>query len=161
MSNKTWRLGWALVAAAALWGCEPPTDPANETETLDGGDSDAEVEAGIRPLDAPPFILLPEDCIDGDGDTFGVFCPTGPDCDDRDPLVHENCGMPVVGTGAACDEDPSEVFECFSHPLETDVGGARCMSGTRSCLGGHWTECTFDREYIISLRRLVPLAIRN
>ena len=35
-------------------------------------------------------------CVDADGDGYGENCPAGPDCDDSDPAVHDNCTAPCT-----------------------------------------------------------------
>jgi len=35
-------------------------------------------------------------CVDADGDGYGENCPAGPDCDDSDSAVHENCTAPCT-----------------------------------------------------------------
>ena len=35
-------------------------------------------------------------CVDADSDGYGENCPAGPDCDDSDPAVHENCTAPCT-----------------------------------------------------------------
>ena len=35
-------------------------------------------------------------CVDADSDGYGENCPAGPDCDDGNPAVHDNCTAPCT-----------------------------------------------------------------
>jgi hypothetical protein len=140
---------WLCATLFALVGCQPMSaDPEPAISFGDGG-----TDGGLP-------IELPNHCVDGDGDGRGPFCPDGWDCDDNDPTRFENCGIPTVGSGDACDVDPSVEEQCYGHPilLEDDPGRALCQRGTRRCLGGAWTSCFFtDAErvqvHLLPLRR--------
>jgi hypothetical protein len=84
-------------------------------------------------------------CIDHDGDSYGVGCEAGFDCDDSDSTIWSDCdpGNPcsVPRAGCECDEE-GEVIECrTSTPVESPDGSVLCYAGVRTCEGGIWTSC--------------------
>ena len=68
-------------------------------------------------------------CIDADGDTYGVNCAAGPDCDDTNSAVHPGATEICNGIDDNCDGSTDEGF---------NVGGS-CSAGTGECLRtGHF-----------------------
>lgn len=84
--------------------------------------------------DGSPF------CFDFDGDGHGQGCEEGPDCDDHDPLIHDDCTdcHETHAMGCACEEGDS--FMCYDgHPSTLGVG--QCVGGLRSCVDGQLGPC--------------------
>src|SRR5687768_9642910 len=67
-----------------------------------GSDPGATGESVERPGDDPSAGM--RSCVDADGDGFGADCKDGPDCDDADETVFDDC--------SACSR-PSEGCPCF------------------------------------------------
>lgn len=78
---------------------------------------------------------------DQDGDFYGEGCPSGPDCNDLDPNVHEDCCLyDPQGQGCACDPAVDTVVPCFDgDPLVSN--NPPCVKGSRTCLDGAWGVC--------------------
>ncbi len=80
-------------------------------------------------------------CIDMDQDGYGFQCSRGPDCNDNDSSIHENCepcALPEEGCG--CDPEAPPV-EC-KLPLElSGMGSLLCKVGTQYCRDGAWSGC--------------------
>src|SRR6187551_2090249 len=69
-------------------------------------------------------------CIDRDGDTHGDGCASGPDCDDRDPKLHQGClRCALPNDGCACTEGAQPVT-CFLDKTEDEEGTVMCHEGT-------------------------------
>ena len=94
---------------------------------------------GSTPGDAPA-------CVGGtdlDGDHYGASCPAGPDCNDNDPALHDDCCAAGIYQGCPCDPaiDTAPV-PCFDGPPALAGTGA-CVKGTRTCNAttGTWNLC--------------------
>ena len=81
-------------------------------------------------------------CTDVDNDGFGTGCVKGPDCDDNNPAVgnecyvcngsaQAGCGCSTEGARAACGEVKSKVGDQVS-----------CLFGQAECHNGVWGPCT-------------------
>jgi hypothetical protein len=89
-----------------------------------------------------------EDCVDEDGDGFGKGCPLGPDCDDHDPDIADECFV-CAHPDEGCPCDPSEPpVSCFLEPTDLEDGGVMCHEGTRFCRDGFWTGCLNVHSYL-------------
>ncbi|NQU78575.1 hypothetical protein HQ545_02290, partial [Candidatus Woesearchaeota archaeon] len=90
----------------------------------------------LSPPDTSSILTRP--CIDTDGDSFGIDCPTGFDCDDFDasvnPGAEEVCDSIDNNCNAIIDEHISR--ECGA----SDIG--RCRIGSERCIAGAWSACT-------------------
>jgi streptogramin lyase len=80
--------------------------------------------------------------IDNDGDNYGEGCPAGPDCNDNDPSVHDDCcSVNPEYQGCPCDPAVDGVIPCFDGPTEL-ADNPPCMKGTRQCEpSGVWSAC--------------------
>ena len=89
-------------------------------------------------------------CIDKDHDGYGEGCTRGPDCNDTDPSLVDDCPTdpnPVaqpcevspLQPGCACDlgVPPRECYD--ADPLTRNRGN--CRSGTMTCVDGIWSSC--------------------
>jgi streptogramin lyase len=84
---------------------------------------------GATPGDAP-------ECLGGtdlDGDHYGPNCPGGPDCNDHDPAIHNDCCSAGIFEGCPCDPaiDTTSV-PCFDGPPAL-AGVGSCTKGLREC----------------------------
>lgn len=112
-----------LLLLLPLAACAPEEPrPAGQAATTSVGDDDASVV-----------------CVDEDRDGLGEHCVLGPDCDDRDPNVRDEC--------IRCRE-PAWKCPCTAEPpqaCDVDTDGpttpATCHPGQRSCVASQWTHC--------------------
>jgi len=104
-------------------GEDPSKDPTKDPGDKDPGDKD------------PPK----KKCIDGDGDSYGVECPAGPDCDDTNPNFAVVCPDCTTGNhpGCAC---KGVAANCYSGE-QGWIGKGVCQAGVQLCKGGFWGEC--------------------
>lgn len=80
--------------------------------------------------------------VDDDDDGYGEGCPAGPDCNDSNSAVHEDCcGFDPTSEGCLCDPVLDTTVACFDGPPElADV--PPCMKGQRTCQpDGTWGAC--------------------
>jgi len=120
-------------------------DAGSDADLTDGGgdaDQDSTHNGGG---DADQDAELPANCLDHDGDGYGVNCELGLDCDDNDPAVWTTCGdrdsCARRHAGCPCDEEGA-VADCRTEgPLDTVDGHDLCYLGTRVCHGGVWGPC--------------------
>ena len=144
---------FALTASALMAaGCQDlPVEEEGVTRvTADGGElSDAEITFDLSSNDY---------CYDLDHDGYGSRCVLGADCDDFNAEIHENCGIPTVGPGEACDAEPNVAYECYSMPLHgSDSDVLVCQKGQKVCQGGHWTDCFYDTGYVLDRHDRAPV----
>jgi hypothetical protein len=118
------RLCLPLAAFALAVGCGGDQDESNASKgPALGGDGDVGT------------------CQDVDGDGFGVHCAEGPDCDDGDDTVFEECGhCTVAAEGCECDAN-SPAIECKLSPEQIVKDSLLCETGMRYCREGVWTAC--------------------
>ncbi len=91
-------------------------------------------------------------CIDHDGDGFGVYCPLGPDCNDRDPGVSTGCAVCYeVEEGCLCDPE-QEPEPCYPDYEMLSGGEILCHEGVRYCYQGRWSGCESVESYLLSAR---------
>ncbi len=118
----------ALVCAALVTAC---------------GDVGVTAPAAIRGAGsaAPSGVEAPAPCQDEDGDGFGAACLPGPDCDDRDRRVTNECRACLrPATGCRC--AGSAVIPCNQATGTTAEGPEGiCRLGQRACRGGVWSAC--------------------
>ncbi len=105
----------ALVALAALPACSCNTTP------------------GAQPCTTG---------TDNDGDNYGEGCPAGPDCDDNDPSLHDDCCAAGIYQGCPCDPAVDTEIPCYEGDPSTS-GTLPCMRGVRSCnpASNLWDAC--------------------
>ncbi len=99
-------------------------------------------------------------CVDNDGDGYGVYCPLGPDCDDEDPAIHSGCAdCTAIEEGCLC-EPGSEPQSCYPDYEILSGGQILCYEGTRFCRDGRWSACESIDSYLLSSRsylgKIVP-----
>jgi len=82
---------------------------------------------------AAPMAQNP--CQDLDGDLHGQGCPAGPDCDESNATITDECTRCIR---------PEQGCECApdAPPVACGIGqGGACAVGQRVCEGGRWSEC--------------------
>jgi hypothetical protein len=100
-------------------------------------------QTGTQPADGldPPVLT----CIDSDGDSYGVRCEAGLDCDDRDPTIWADCEPTDPCTapryGCPCDLEGEELECRTSNPVVSPDGSELCYAGVRECIEGIWSRC--------------------
>jgi streptogramin lyase len=79
---------------------------------------------------------------DLDGDHYGANCPAGPDCNDNDPGVHDDCCASGIYQGCPCNPGVDTQIPCYDGPPTTS-GTPPCTRGVRSCnpAVGLWDAC--------------------
>jgi hypothetical protein len=92
--------------------------------------------ASAEPKSEEKSIALPA-CKDADGDTYGVDCKNGNDCDDRDAGVHP-------GAAEVCNNIDDNCNDIVDEDLSrgcgvSDVGV--CTLGRERCIVGKWMDC--------------------
>ncbi len=142
-------------------------DPSDKDAGVDPGDKDPDAgvdpgdkdpDAGVDPGDKDPDAgTKPNDkdsnggtkdagnnppgkkCIDSDGDSYGVDCPAGQDCDDSNPNFAVVCPDCTTGNhpGCAC---KGVAANCYSGQ-QGWIGKGICQAGVQLCKGGFWGEC--------------------
>jgi len=90
------------------------------------------------------------DCVDPDRDGRGEGCAGGPDCDEHNPLRHDDCeAVPAPD----CQLDPIQPgcrcftrrpHDCWLGPAEARGIGA-CADGVIECALGYWGDCAGQR----------------
>jgi hypothetical protein len=98
--------------------------------------------------DADVGVLV---CIDNDGDSYGVNCSPGLDCDDGDATIWDTCAGPdrcaAPNIGCPCANE-GEAIECrTSEPVVSPDGATLCWAGTRTCEAGVWSGCEGMSSY--------------
>jgi hypothetical protein len=103
-------------------------------------------------------------CSDADGDSYGVGCRMGPDCDDSNPDITVECLCDgQKSPGCSCDEAGAQAAcgTVYSRVGDTVV----CGQGVTSCDGEEWGECiinnavTLDTSTDKAQSSLRPLAL--
>lgn len=82
-------------------------------------------------------------CNDSDGDSYGVGCRMGADCDDSDPDVSVECLCDgQQSPGCSCDDAGAQApcGTVYSRVGDTVV----CGQGITSCDGEEWGECIIN-----------------
>ena len=106
-------------------GSDPISDAVAATE--DGGQKEPD--------------LWTIDCVDKDGDGFGVDCLKGADCDDGNPMLNFYCPPCENGIfeGCPCSNEGSSI-QCYpGDPAYLGIG--ECKAGSQTCAAGYWTGC--------------------
>ncbi len=75
------------------------------------------------------------ECVDRDGDHHGVGCADGPDCNDDNASVTDECTRCIR---------PTEGCECTADAAPVSCGrpeAGACATGVRVCQDGRWSAC--------------------
>ena len=100
------------------------------------------------PTYAPRHGAPAPTCVDDDGDGFGESCAPGPDCDDSDPEVWDDCpgSSSSSGGGGEGGQAPAECEDGATKACKVILGehnGVKsCFEGTETCYAGAWGPCT-------------------
>jgi hypothetical protein len=116
-----------LTSILACWSCDT-TEPI---------DNDADVGQLV--------------CIDNDGDSYGVNCGPGLDCDDGDETVWDTCTGPdrcaTPNIGCTCENEGEEILCRTAEPVVSPDGATLCWAGVRTCESGVWSGCEGMSSY--------------
>jgi len=90
-------------------------------------------------------------CTDADGDGFGRYCDDGPDCDDTDPTITDECvRCREPNKGCPCEPGSAPMF-CDPEDMKTVQNGVTgyivCNQGTRYCRDGVFSDCEILFQY--------------
>jgi hypothetical protein len=87
-------------------------------------------------------------CTDEDGDGYGLHCELGPDCDDHDPDVTDECRR-CGGVAKDCPCKPgTRAVTCTPATLHVAGGTLVCKEGNRYCRSGYWSDCETIGGYV-------------
>jgi hypothetical protein len=88
------------------------------------------------------------ECVDEDGDGFGLYCDKGSDCDDGDPSVTDECRrckQPKLN----CPCKPGTMpMKCDPPDMHVEGGTLVCSEGTRYCRDGFYSDCEIIGQYV-------------
>ncbi len=141
----------------ALGACAPGENGADESAP--GRDGATDVASGGSDVIAPPNVdpsqsRFLDTCLDYDGDGFGVNCSRGPDCDDRDASVTNECYRCArPATGCACPTEGARRPCDAVTDSDLPAPDGTCHLGERVCQTGHWSRC---RALDGSMHTIVP-----
>lgn len=126
---------------------EPEPEPVTEDDIPETITPEPEPEQFTEePIKTADMIVAERPCIDLDGDTYGVNCPNGFDCDDSDAAVNP-AAVEVCNNR---DDDCNNIIDDqLTRPCGTsDIG--TCTFGTERCIAGAWSACTavFPKEEV-------------
>jgi hypothetical protein len=132
-----------IVVMALLAACGDLATPS-PAALRSGGDAEVPNQESAR------------SCTDRDGDGFGAACLRGPDCDDTDARVTDQCRAclrPARGCPCAAASAP---VPCNA-ATDTTADGPEgiCRLGQRVCRAGAWSAC----EAVASTHRYVGAAM--
>jgi hypothetical protein len=120
--------GFSASACSSDGDDRPPPAPAATASTTP--------DAGLS-------LTSSQGCIDQDGDSFGLGCTMGPDCDDQDPAVTSECLCTDQDSpGCACSNEGAEMAcgKVYSRVGDQVV----CGDGVSTCDGNVWGECIIN-----------------
>lgn len=135
--RRTWpgaTIAVLLAWLVALAGCSSEKGEVPEGIDPDWGVDDAGADVPART------------CVDEDGDGFGANCSNGPDCDDSDSEVTDQCYRCAHdGTqGCPCEEDGARA-ECGK--VLSKIGDQiTCGYGYSTCSEGAWGPCIINNS---------------
>jgi hypothetical protein len=92
------------------------------------------------------------ECMDQDGDGFGKYCMAGPDCNDNDPAITNECvlcktpnkGCPCVAGTMPMRCDPHYMMKTTKNGV---TGTLTCSEGTRYCRDSVYSDCEVLLQY--------------
>ena len=90
-------------------------------------------------------------CVDEDRDGFGRYCDEGPDCDDTDPMMTDECvRCREPNKGCPCEPGTMPMY-CDPEDMKTVMNGVTgyivCSQGTRYCRDGAFSDCEILFQY--------------
>ena len=98
----------------------------------------------------------PGECLDEDGDGYGLNCTRGDDCDDADTSVTNQCVLctQLIVEGCPC-EPGTKPMACDPEDVKTTNaegvhGTLVCSEGTRYCRDGLYSDCEALVQYFIA-----------
>jgi hypothetical protein len=89
------------------------------------------------------LCMLTLECIDIDGDGFGLDCPSGVDCNDNDATIFPGAVEAPDGLDNNCNGEVDEGFECVNGATQ-ECGASNegeCSKGTQTCTNGQFGSC--------------------
>jgi hypothetical protein len=90
-----------------------------------------------EPIEEERVVAIRE-CMDSDGDGFGIDCPQGFDCNDNDASINPKATEVCNNKDDNCN---NRVDEQITRQCGTSNTG-KCTLGTEQCTNGAWTGCT-------------------
>ncbi len=99
-------------------------------------------------------------CVDNDHDGYGQGCIAGPDCDDTNASITNQCyRCATPNDGCPCTTE-GQVVACGSE-ASREGNRVTCVDGDRTCTGGVWAACVAKTVTTMDLSAgsLVPLAV--
>ncbi len=135
----------AIGVTLAITAC----GPLNATDGgEDARDAVAVTEAGFDALGDRP-VIIPDDggqpltCDDSDGDGFGQNCRLGPDCNDRESTITDQCYRCLrPATGCPCTVEGQRVScDALTDGDNRPGVDGTCHLGERVCTNGNWAHC--------------------
>ena len=106
-------------------------------EDLEGEKVTGKKNISYTPLRKISSASPEKKCIDMDGDSFGIDCPAGFDCDDEDAAVFPGAEEICNNKDDNCNSIVDEYLTRRCGTTDTGV----CTFGTERCVGGVWTGC--------------------
>ena len=90
-------------------------------------------------------------CVDEDDDGFGHGCADGPDCNDKDPEITDECTRcRTPNKGCPC-EPGTMPLSCDPADKRVTMNGVTgvlvCKEGTRYCRDGAYSDCEIIFQY--------------
>jgi hypothetical protein len=95
-------------------------------------------QPAVQPVSDPVPILPSKQCIDDDGDGYGIDCVLGFDCDDFDAATHPRATETCNGRDDNCN---GAVDENLVRQCGISSTGA-CTFAQEFCSAGQWSGCT-------------------
>lgn len=143
-------VGFCLIAFLSACVDESASDSASRDS---GGDTvtvtvaqpgiPSDARSPLADFDGSPLLQpLGGDCLDTDGDGYGTNCALGPDCNDTDRSVTDQCYRCArPATDCPCDT-PGARRPC-DVVTDSDLPGpdGTCRLGERVCTNGRWSRC--------------------
>ncbi len=112
---------FTIFSVLCIWACQ-------NTDPIDNG-----------------IVIIEHECIDHDGDSYGVYCNAGLDCDDTDESIYADCDSDNPCTrpraGCPCSINGDMIACGTSTPTVSEDGTELCYAGIRECVDEVWSTC--------------------